>query len=213
MKIKNKIDKKIINKIKINKIISIPNYFGEQRFSKNNHLVGKAIIKKDFKKAVNLILENKGDFEEKIRGYLKTNKNNYVGAINLIPFKIRKLYVHAYQSYLFNKTIDYYLKLKKKTNKKIPVIGFGIETEDKEINKIINEILKKEKINLRDFIVRKIPDLSSEGDLRDLFFEINNLEIIEINNDNLNKNKKKIKLSFILKKGCYATVAIKYLFG
>ena len=42
------------------KIIKIPNLFGPQRFSKNNHLVGKAIIKKDFRKAIELVLENKG---------------------------------------------------------------------------------------------------------------------------------------------------------
>jgi len=183
---------------KINKKILIPNYFGEQRFSRNNHFVGKAIIKNDFKKAVELILENKGDFEERIKDYLKTNKNDHIGAINLIPFKIRKLYVHAYQSYLFNKTID--LKLKSKTNKKIPIIGFG--TEDNTIN----EILKKEDIDLRDFIIKQIPALSSEGDSRDLFFEINDLKVIKT-------NKNKIRLSFSLKKGCYATVALSHLFN
>jgi len=206
---------------KINKKIKIPNYFGEQRFSYNNHLVGKAIIKNDFKKAVELILENKGDFEERIKDYLKTNKNDHIGAINLVPFKIRKLYVHAYQSYLFNKTIDLKLKNKKikknqiknKINQKIPVMGFGTETQDKEIDKITNNLLKKENIDLRDFIIKQIPALSSEGDSRDLFFEINDLKVIEINKDELNKNKKKIRLSFSLKKGCYATVALSHLFN
>ncbi len=227
-------DKTIKNKendenkiIKTSEKIIIPNYFGEQRFSKNNPLVGKAIIKDDFKEAVELILENKGDFEEKIKVYLKENKNDCVGAVNLIPFKIRKLYVHAYQSYLFNKTIDSYLELfnnnsikngkiianKEIENKKIPLIGFGTETEDKEVDNLINTLLEQENVNLRDFIIRKIPDLSSEGGLRDLFFEINDLKVIGINDDSLNKNKKKIKLGFSLKKGCYATVAIKYLFS
>ncbi|MBI2656496.1 tRNA pseudouridine(13) synthase TruD, partial [Candidatus Woesearchaeota archaeon] len=37
-----------------NKRIKIPNIYGPQRFSKNNNLVGKAIIKREFRKAVEL---------------------------------------------------------------------------------------------------------------------------------------------------------------
>ena len=41
------------------------------------------LLKKDFKKAVELILENKGNIENEIKGYLKTNKNN-----NNVPIKL-----------------------------------------------------------------------------------------------------------------------------
>ena len=189
---------------KIKSKIQVMNYFGEQRFSNNNQLIGKAIIKKRFKKAVGLILENKGDFEEKIKRHLERNQNDYIGAINLVPFKIRKLYIHAYQSYLFNNTLDSYLELGK--GGRIPIIGFGTEDEN------VNKILKEEGIDLRDFIVREMPDLSSEGGSRDVFFEINDLEF-NVENDELNKGKKKVKLSFSLKKGCYATVAVRHLFS
>ena len=57
------LDGKDLKKIKIfqNKNIKIPNLFGPQRFSRNNYHVGKAIIKKDFRKAVGLLLENNGN--------------------------------------------------------------------------------------------------------------------------------------------------------
>src|SRR3989338_10158143 len=100
---------KTIQKLQ-NKIIKIPNKFGPQRFSKNNHLVGKAIIKKDFKKAIGLILENKGNIENEIKSYLEKNKNDYIGAFRLIPLKTRKLFVHSYQSFLFNEIVKEYLK-------------------------------------------------------------------------------------------------------
>jgi len=55
---------------KINKLKQFPNYFGEQRFSKNNKEIGKALIKKDFKTACQLILENKGFQENKLHEVL-----------------------------------------------------------------------------------------------------------------------------------------------
>ena len=90
----------------------IPNYFDEQRFSRNNSEVGKAIVKKDFKRAVELVLENKGEHEEKLGEYLLRNNNDYIGALRTINKKILRLYIHAYQSLIFNETVKHYLKLK-----------------------------------------------------------------------------------------------------
>src|SRR3989344_5359548 len=45
--------KNIENRIKDNGI-PMPNYFGPQRFSNNNPEIGKSLVKKDFKKAVEL---------------------------------------------------------------------------------------------------------------------------------------------------------------
>ena len=48
------LDNKDIKKIKCyeRKEANVPNLFGPQRFSTNNHLIGKAIIKKEFKQAI-----------------------------------------------------------------------------------------------------------------------------------------------------------------
>lgn len=193
------INKKDIKNFNKNKNKLIPNYFGEQRFSKNNKEVGKNIVKNDFKKAISFI---KKDKEYKIEDYLKKNKNNFIGALRLIPIKILKLYVHSYQSYLWNLTVKKYLKVDNKL-KKIPIIGFGAEIRDNKIKKIIDDILKKEKINQREFIIRKFPELSSEGGERDLFIDIKNFKY------KINKN---IKLNFFLPKGCYATTVVEFLF-
>src|SRR3989344_5848503 len=66
------------------KRINVPNLFGPQRFSKNNHLVGKAIVKREFNQSVELLLENNGNIENVIAKYLKGNKNNFIGALRLI---------------------------------------------------------------------------------------------------------------------------------
>lgn len=193
-------DKKINNKIRI------PNYFDEQRFSKNNAEIGEYLIKKNFKKATNLILKNKGDYEENLKEYLKQKPNDYVGALRTINKKLLRLYVHSYQSYIFNETINQYLKLNKKVkNIKIPIMGFGTEIKNKKIKEIIEGILKKENINPRDFILPQIPELSSEGTERDLFIDVKDFKILK-------KEKDKITLSFTLQKGSYATIVIKTLF-
>lgn len=181
----------------------MPNFFGEQRFSKNNIKIGKLLLKSDFKEALELILKSNIDYEHKIKDFMNKKPNDFVGALKLIHKKLLVLYVHAYQSYLWNKTLGEYIKNNKK-NIKIPLIGFGTEIKDKEINKIIRKIMEKENITFRSFINRSIPEISLEGDLRKAFVEIKDLKILE-------KGKDFVKLSFKLPKGSYGTVGVDFL--
>ena len=80
------------------------------------------------------------------------------------------------------------------------------------LKNIMKNILEEEKLNPREFITSQMPELTSEGGFRDLFFELKDLNISEIDNDELNQNKKKIKINFTLPKSCYATVALEFLF-
>ena len=207
--------KAIENKL-INNEILMPNYFGPQRFSSNNAEIGKSIIKKDFKKAAEMIIETNSDFKSEIIEHLEKRSNDFVVALKIIPLKLLKLYVHSYQSLLFNEALGQLIedkKIKPGSNEKIPLIGFGTEIKGSSIKKIIDSLLEKEKINLRDFIIRQIPELSSEGSEREAFIKINDFKIIKQDNDELNKNKEKIIVKFSLPKGCYATVLIENLFG
>ncbi|MBW2981059.1 tRNA pseudouridine(13) synthase TruD [Candidatus Woesearchaeota archaeon] len=189
------------------------NLFGEQRFSSNNAGIGKAIIRKDFKKAIELILVDERDYKPVIEEHLEKNQNDYVGALQKLPKKMVSMYTHAYQSLLWNQTA---LGLKDNAeNIKVPIVGFGTEVDEiknQKLKSMINEIINKEKIKPRDFIIRELQGLSPEGTERDLFAEIKDLKIMEKSDDELNKGKKKIKLSFFLRKGCYATEAVKALF-
>ncbi|MCK5282461.1 MAG: tRNA pseudouridine(13) synthase TruD [Nanoarchaeota archaeon] len=199
------IEKKDIEKIE-NKTRSkqlMPNYFGRQRFSKNNIEIGKNIITSRFKEAICLILSSNSDYKEKIETFLENNLNSYIPALKLVPKKLLLLYVHAYQSHLWNRTLKEYLILSKE-NTYIPIIGFGTEIENEEIRKIIEKIMKEENISFRDFINRKFPEMSSEGDLRQALVEIQSPKILE-------KTNNSIKIIFKLKKGSYATIAIAFL--
>ena len=197
------------------------NYFDDQRFgmNKNNHVIGKLLVQKKFKEACEVLMIN-------------AEGNNYVGALKKLHKKILQLYVHAYQSYLWNETLSTYLKNQNQQVKEVPysagtfifiknpepflelnvpLIGFA--SEDLETNEQIKEIIHhsmlKENISYRDFIIKQIPELSSEGGTRTAFIEVKELKIEDQQPDELTPGKNKIKISFILGKGSYATLVIK----
>lgn len=193
------------------KINQIVNYFGEQRFSKNNAEIGKSIIKKDFKKAIELI-DN-----QPLLFHLKDRPNDFIGAIKKLDKKLISLYINSYQSYLWNKVASEYLKstLKKSEYKeheslifpktksikniKIPLISFDAEFNNKTIENIYNQLLKQENIALRDFLIRQFPEQLPITTLRDLIVKIKDFKY---------KNN---KLTFQLPKGSYATILIKHI--
>lgn len=190
----------------INKEKEIINYFDEQRFSKNNTEVGKLLITKKYKEAIN-ILEQDPKWARTIKEHLEKSKNDYVGALKRMPKKILTLIAHAYQSKIWNETI----KRSKKIPKEIPIIGFEELNTDEETKKTIQEIMSEEQITRKDFLNKDIPYLTLEGTMRKTKQEIKNLKIGKYEEDELNKNKKKIKISFELEKGAYATTTIKQI--
>ncbi len=183
------------------KIERVKNYFGEQRFSRNNAEIGKLLVKRRFEEAVKMIASAEGDYEARVKEELETHANDYIGALRTIPKKILQMYVHAYQSLLWNRMA------KKKKSGKAPIIGFGTE-ETKEIRKVLGD----EGICIRNFVFNEIPELSSEGGERKVYSKVKNLEIGELEEDELNKGMKKCVVKFKLGKGSYATEAVKAMF-
>ncbi|MEA3430763.1 MAG: tRNA pseudouridine(13) synthase TruD [Nanoarchaeota archaeon] len=177
--------------------IKIPNYFGEQRFSTNNPKIGKYIVKKQFKQAALLI-----QGEPRLTRHLEEHPGDYIGALRQIPRRILLLYVHSYQSLLWNLTVERMIE-KGIEQEKIAIIGFG--TEESDINEIMKTIMDNEELTFRDFIIKQIPAISAEGDLRNMFIDTS----ITVSNYN---NTKQI-LEFQLPKGSYATTVVKELYS
>jgi len=123
----------------ITEITNIPNYYGLQRFGSERlvtHLVGREIIKRNFKRAVEIFLcdttEYDTQFSKEIRekftdpknygSVIKTlpkgmdlernilrsldNGRDYIAALRSVPINIRRLFVHAYQAFLFNRCLS-----------------------------------------------------------------------------------------------------------
>jgi len=73
-----------------------------------------------------------------------------------------------------------------------------------EMGKIEREVIKKEGIDPRDFIIPDIPFISSSGSRHPLLSYVKNLDF-KFSLDDINKDKKLLTLDFELQKGSYAT--------
>ncbi|MBW2971998.1 tRNA pseudouridine(13) synthase TruD [Candidatus Woesearchaeota archaeon] len=190
------------------------NYFDEQRFSETNVEVGRAIVKGQLDKACANISY------DAVHRHLKEKPNDFVGAMKELPLKTRLMHVHAYQSWLWNSVVSEYLQCKYDVVKvpyslgelcfprvpvpemRVPIVGFGSEKGAPEIENILKELMKKEGITQRDFVIRSMPEISSEGGIREMTAEVKELKIEK-------KGEKEFLLKFFLTKGCYATMAVK----
>jgi tRNA pseudouridine13 synthase len=183
------------------------NFFGEQRFSTHNSAIGKAIVKRDFKQAVALILVTKSEASFDVLKTLTEQPKNYLGALKNLPLKLLKLYVHAFQSSIWNELAKKHTETHHE-NTKLAIVGFGT-VPDRELD----EVLKREGVTTRDFVIKEFPEMSSEGTERNVFAEASDLKIGELEDDEMNAGKKKAKLSFKLPPGSYATEFVRQLFS
>ena len=195
---------------KSQKNVLMPNFFGEQRFSTNNVEIGKAILQARFKDALHIIEKEDKEFAPVITNYLQSKENDHIGALQKIPVKILRLYVHSYQSFLFNELLKECISRKIEIDE-LPLIGFASSETDKKIDPILDELLKKEKISTRDFIIPQLRDISAEGESRKAFVPLRDFQIEGTGDDDLNEKKKKVIVTFSLPRGAYATVLIDYL--
>ncbi|TFG56642.1 MAG: tRNA pseudouridine(13) synthase TruD [Methanomassiliicoccus sp.] len=183
-------------------------------------------------------------FERMIIGFLERNPEDYAGAICVLPSNLQMMFVHAYQSYLFNIIMSERLKLGIPLNspivgdvvlpadkdgnpdhdKQVPVTAinldlverqvrdkrafvsgtlFGSESvlADGEMGRIERQVIDKEGLSPRDFLVPAIPRCSSKGSRRELICEYRDLKLDIAEDEYL--------ASFILGKGCYATVLLR----
>jgi len=182
----------------IKKIERMVNYFGEQRFSNKNVDIGRSIIKGDYAVAVELINEI---------NQLDLSKQDALGTLNRYDKSLLRLYLHAYQSFLWNKCVDLYLDDDSNDkNFNMPMIGFGIDS-----NEYIDKVLGDENVGIRDFILRKLQGMGLEGGDRAVFVNVEDLNVSDLEDDELNSGMKKCTVSFTLPKGSYATEYIKQI--
>ena len=122
---------------------AVANFYGYQRFGSSRpvtHLMGREIVKRNFREAVNLFLcyynEYENEHNKELREMCKDDSNfervlqvmpskmdlerilieelvrsnDPVKAIRRLPITIRRLLVQAYQSYIFNRTLSIAIK-------------------------------------------------------------------------------------------------------
>ncbi len=132
----------------------VPNYFDEQRFSSKNARIGEALVRKEFANAAAL-MDQPG-----VKEHLTNSPTDFVGAIQNVPHTLLKLYLHAFQSRLWNEILARYIEdvagsvrrlaysqgslvfpgiNDNMENKRIPLPGFGAESPDARIQKDVDD--------------------------------------------------------------------------
>ena len=232
----------------------ILNFYGYQRFGSKRpvtHLIGKAIVQKNFQKAAELILSFTSIYDSKenteIREKLADRENysryldqvpysmdterivlremiehgDYFRAIKSIPLPLRRFYVQAYQSYLFNRSLssafaegedlfeaesgdvcfDFHGKIGKfvkglDQNLALPFIGYSYYKKTR-FDSYISKILEQEEISPKDFFVKEMQEVSSEGGFRQAAIQCT---------DYSSQNS---SVEFTLSRGSFATILLR----
>jgi len=232
----------------------ILNFYGYQRFGSKRpvtHLIGKALLQRDFKKAVELILSFTSSYDSKenieIREKL-SDKENYkkyfdqvphqmdierivlkemikhgdaFRAIRSIPISLRRFYIQSYQSFLFNQSLssafsdgenlfeaqlsdvcfDFHGiigKYVKGLDQRLalPFVGYSYYKKTR-FDYQISKILEQEEITPKDFFIKEMQEVSSEGGFRQAAIHCSNY----LAND--------IMVEFSLSRGSFATILLR----
>ena len=232
----------------------ILNFYGYQRFGSKRpvtHLIGKAIIQKDFKRAVDLILSFTSSYDSKenteIRKKLLDEENyktyfnqippqmdierivlkemiehgNTMRSIRAIPLSLRRFYIQAYQSFIFNSSLslafvenenlfepepgDVCFDLKGIIGKfvkgldqrlALPFVGYSYYKKTR-FDYHISKILQQEEIAPKDFYIKEMQEVSSEGGFRQASIQCSNFT----SKDNV--------VEFSLSRGSFATIVLR----
>ncbi len=233
------------------KILNFYGYqrFGSKR--PVTHLIGKAILQQDFDKTVDLILSFTSPYDSKENTEIRqklSDKANYqqyfdqvpiqmdierivlkemidhgesIRAIRTIPISLRRFYVQAYQSFLFNQSLsaafldgedlfeaqsgdicfDYngiigkYVKGMDQ-NLALPFVGYSYYKKTR-FDFQISKILEQEEVSPKDFFIKEMQEASSEGGFRQAAIHCSNYSA----HDNV--------VEFSLSRGSFATILLR----
>ena len=232
----------------------ILNFYGYQRFGSKRavtHLIGEAILHRDFKKAVELILsftsihDSKENTEIREKLVDRTNYEKYfdsvpssmdiekivlkemiehgdpIRAIRAIPLPLRRFYIQSYQSFIFNQSLssafldgenlfesqsgdvcfDLHGIIGKHVNGldqnlALPFVGYSYYKKTR-FDFQISKILKQEEITPKDFFIKEMQEVSSEGGFRQAAIHCSDYS----SGDNV--------VEFSLSRGSFATIVLR----
>lgn len=233
------------------KILNFYGYqrFGSKR--PVTHLIGKSILQKDYDKAINLLLTYTSKYDsiensqlrEKLYDISKfstlikeipfqmdlerivINKmiesNNPKNAIRALPLAIRRFFIQAYQSFLFNLTLSAAFddgedlfspqrgdvcynknglieKFSDISSQRlsVPFIGYSYYKKTR-FHYQISKILEREEISPKDFFLKDMQEISNEGGFRNSSILCND---VKVNHD---------LITFTLSRGSFATIVLR----
>ncbi|MFB6202898.1 MAG: tRNA pseudouridine(13) synthase TruD [Candidatus Nanohaloarchaea archaeon] len=151
-------------------------------------------------------------YEKTLLYHLTKNPGDYEGAIKRLPEGLQNLFVHAYQSWIFNRVLSQLVEEEWfDEDYEIPLVGYGSDLGDGRPSELIREVMDEEMVEQEDFRLKSVPGVDAEGSHRRAFADFRNFEISEVEEDELNMAKNKMTVRFDLPKGAYSTVFLREL--
>lgn len=195
------------------------NYFGPQRFSNNNTRIGHALVSRRYHEAISLICESSVRLADGLHAYYGEHPRDPIGCLRTLPKTLLMLYVHSYQSMLWNETVREYVSTLTASPpplstslETVPLIGFDLSFRDPVLRDIVESILEREGIQPYHFIFRDMPELCAEGGERKMMVPVSNLMIGDLFPNTLGEGFQ-CNISFSLPPGSYATTFLDQLFN
>jgi len=232
----------------------ILNFYGYQRFGSKRpvtHLIGKAILQRDFNKAVELILSFTSPYDSKENTEIReklSDKENYEKYFDQVPYQmdierivlkemiehgdalcairsiqisLRRFYIQAYQSFLFNQSLslafsdgedmfeaqsgdvcfDFHGIIGKYVkgldqHLALPFVGYSYYKKTR-FDYQISKILEQEEITPKDFFIKEMQEVSSEGGFRQAAIHCSDFSSYDTT------------IEFSLSRGSFATILLR----
>ncbi len=237
------------------------NFYGYQRFGSKRpvtHLIGKAILQRDFAQAIELILSFTSVYDSKENTEIRqklSDKENYkkyfdqvppqmdierivlkeiiehddpIRALRSIPVSLRRFYIQAYQSFIFNQSLSFafldgedlfnayqgdvcfdkhgiigkHTQGLDQQHLALPFVGYSYYKKTR-FDHHISKVLQQEEISPKDFFIKEMQEASSEGGFRQAAIQCSNYSssVSDDGNDSV--------VEFSLSRGSFATILLR----
>ncbi|NHK33004.1 MAG: tRNA pseudouridine(13) synthase TruD [Asgard group archaeon] len=156
-------------------------------------------------------------FERLILKHLTKYPNDYKGSFLVLPKNMQRIFIHAYQSYIWNRTLSKRIALFGNLEKQnidfidqekivLPIIGYNTKKIDNEIMQFAFDLLQEDNISQEYFKLKDLPTLKFNGSNRSIKIDFNDFNC-NIAKDTKNNNV--VTMKFSLSSGSYATIIIR----
>ena len=184
-------------------------------FPGESHDISKVrkIAVSDKRKALELFPRSYA-YERMMIEHLLACEGDYYGAFMRLPFGLRRMFVSAVQSYVFNEALRMMIDDDVvDADLEIAIVGYlyGKRIVDSAADMYVERVLRRERIEPGMFRLKDVSKLSSEGCYRRAFEKFHDFEIVSAGKDD-KFGGSKVVLRFSLPKGCYATVFLSEFF-
>jgi tRNA pseudouridine13 synthase len=182
----------------------------------------------------------RGPMYAAIFGRLMQDPHDFVGALDVVPTRLKLIHLFSYQSWLWNRAVSLWLQRKLRSREQVrlrtlsgrlvcwryltdegraaladkaqPLIAHDTEYADAEFGQAMADVLLEEDLTQRQLGLLRVAGFRLREEPRTIVLRPEDLEVNEPRADERNPGRLKVELRFKLPRGAYATLVVKRLF-